>query len=568
MVIIRFTIALLFLLAPILPSPASAAEITARADRSPVTLGESFSLIFEAQGSVDDQPDFSPLERDFEILGQNQSSNISIINGQMSRQKSWVVTLMAKRSGIFTIPPISFGSDSSGAVHLTVREAPADARPDGDDLFLEVEAGPEKVYVQQQVLLTVRLFHRVEIGNASLSDPELTGSEALVEKLGDDSSYETTRNGKRYRVVERRYAIFPQQRGQVSIAPVRFEGQVAASTRTRFGLFDQRMQVRRVQSPEIELTVLPVTQPLSAGNWLPAKTLQLVEEWPQDPPAFKVGEPVTRTLTLAAEGLTAAQLPVIEPPLPEGMKGYPDQPVLENKTSSTGIVGIRQEKTALIPTRSGKLILPPVEIAWWNVKAGRLETAKLAERTIEVLPATEVKTPTTAPQPPSSPLPTSVAPAPPPEAGAAEKSSGYWPWLCLGLAFGWAATLLVWLRSRRTQTKQSSGGEPLQNRPSEKIAVKKIREGCFNHDPQGAKEGLLEWARICWAENAPGSLGEISRRCEEPLAEEIRNLNQALYGQNKEDWQGAGLWSSFEKRQKSARGKTVEEGTLEPLFKN
>ncbi len=568
MVIIRYAIALMLLLAPALQTSALAAEITARPDRNPVSLGESFKLVFEADGSVDDDPDFSPLEQDFDILGSNQSSNISIINGQLSRKKSWILTLMAKREGLFTIPAISFGSDASAPLHLTVKEAPASASPAGGDLFVEVEAEPKQVVVQGQLLCTVRLFHRLEIGSASLSEPELEGSEALIEKLGDDASYETSRDGRRYRVVERRYAIFPQQAGQARIAPIRFEGQVSVPGRSRFGMFDQMMQVKRVQSAGIDLNVLPAAPSASAEHWLPAKAVKLVEEWPQEPPAFTVGEPLTRTLTLVAEGLTAAQLPVIEPALPGGVKGYPDQPVLENKASSTGIIGIRQEKTALIPTLAGQLILPPVEIAWWNVEAGRMETAKIAERAIEVLPAADVKTATSAPQAPPAPLPKSVDPAPAPEAGAVETRAGIWPWLCLGLAIGWAATLLAWLRSRRPQTKRSAAGDPLQNRPNEKNALKRIREGCASHDPLAVKEALLEWARICWSENPPASLGEISRRCEAPLAEEIGSLNQALYGQNRGHWQGAGLWSAFERRQKPAEVKTAEEGTLEPLYKN
>ena len=78
-------------------------------------------------------------------------------------------------------------------------------------MFLDVKATPEQPYVQSQVLYTLRLYRRVDIAQAELSEPELT--DAVVEKLGEDSNYNTVVNGVSYLVTERKYAIFPQKSG-------------------------------------------------------------------------------------------------------------------------------------------------------------------------------------------------------------------------------------------------------------------------------------------------------------------------------------------------------------------
>lgn len=62
-----------------------AADIKVQIDRTQIELNETFTLHFEASDDVDDDPDFSPLEKDFRILNKSTSSNISIINGQYQK---------------------------------------------------------------------------------------------------------------------------------------------------------------------------------------------------------------------------------------------------------------------------------------------------------------------------------------------------------------------------------------------------------------------------------------------------------------------------------------------------
>ena len=64
------------------------------------------------------------------------------------------------------------------------------------DIFMELTAEPDVVYAQSQVLFTLRLYIGVSTGRATLTAPETTGVEAIVEKLGEDSQYQTTRGGR------------------------------------------------------------------------------------------------------------------------------------------------------------------------------------------------------------------------------------------------------------------------------------------------------------------------------------------------------------------------------------
>ncbi len=456
-----------FLLSVLLLSlalPALAADIEVRADRDPVPPGASFHLTFSAHGAVDDDPDFTPLQKDFDILRQGRSSQMNIVNGSFNRVSEWTLEVLPKRSGELPVPAIRFGADASPAITITVAAGGGgEAAEAGDgDLFLELEVTPHNPYVREQVLYTVRLLHAVEIAQASLSEPQ--GTEILAEKLGDDRHFRTRRGGRLYEAIERRYAIFPQKSGALTLAPIVFDGEVLGASRpgSPFDHFFPGAATthRRLRSEAIPLEVRPIPAAFTGDRWLPAKSLILEQSWSTDPPQARVGEPLTRTLRLQAGGLAAKQLPDLAPAPPTGMKSYPDRPQLENGEGAAGLQGSRAEKIVLIPTQPGTLSLPALEIPWWNTETERMEIGRLPATQLEVLPAangsagTSLSPPVLVP-PPADPVATPTAaparqssadPAPP---AAPPWRGNLWFWLSLAGFAGWAVTAGAWWRSRK-----------------------------------------------------------------------------------------------------------------------
>lgn len=254
-----------------------AAEIQVAVDRNPVGLNESFQIVFTANGEPDGSPDFAPLQANFEILDQQRSSNASWVNGRSSRTEQWVVRAMARQAGELLIPPIAFGADSSKPLKIKVSENQSEPQSN-EDLFLEVEATPDKPYVQSQVLYTLRLYRRVQITQASLNEPEV--KDAVVEKLGEDSTYSTQLKGVDYWVTERKYAIFPQQSGIFTVAPLTLNAEVVANQQPRFnGFFNRQMtENRRVASKAVTLNVQPVPAGFKGAAWLSAESVTVSEK--------------------------------------------------------------------------------------------------------------------------------------------------------------------------------------------------------------------------------------------------------------------------------------------------
>ncbi len=104
------------------------ASVIASVDRADIELNESFTLKITVDTAIDTEPDASALDADFFVGTRSQLSNTTIVNGQISRSRTWTYVLMAKREGYLEIPPVIIGAEHSEPVPINV-SAPSNALP-------------------------------------------------------------------------------------------------------------------------------------------------------------------------------------------------------------------------------------------------------------------------------------------------------------------------------------------------------------------------------------------------------------------------------------------------------
>jgi len=552
------------------------ATITVTVD-STVSLDESFQLFFDVEGAVDGEPDFSPLQENFQILSTSQNSNFSMVNGRISSSKRWILVLLAKMDGNLTIPAISFGRDTSTAVQIEIKNEAsslANTQQRYDDIFLEASVSSLDPYVQSQVIYTLKLFRSIAIARASLTDPELANGNAVIERIDDDKSYETVVNGKPYYVIERNYAVYPQSSGTVSIGPISFMGQVQRSAygRDPFGV-QQRTVIRR--SEAVTLNVRQIPDQFKGKYWLPAKNITIAEEWSSGPLTIQAGEPVTRTVILNAIGLIASQLPELPAIDLPNLRYYPDLPVLSNSKSATGMTGTRQERSAIILNQPGNYVLPEFSIPWWNTDTDRLELAVIPERTIQVVATAAGNLPADASTSLQDMLGSinvitdgdvdSMNPAI--SSPDSEGFFSFWKIVSISLVILWIITLIFWRRRSKRIGQSNYYDQGLQK--TDRI-VKDIMESCKQDDPVKTRQNLLRWARSIWPESPPLNIGDISRRVGADLGLELQKLNNVLYSNGKQNWRGDDFWQIFKTESFHTRPDTennMQKGRLEPLYR-
>ena len=569
------------------------AAVQAHVSQNPVYVGDTVTLTLSADGGGGGQPDLSPLRNDFDVVGTGTSSQMSMINGRTSSRTQWRIELLPRRSGDLSIPALQVGNERSQAITLKVTDTPpagdAKAAAAGQHVIVEasVDAAVDAPYVQQQVPYQVRLYFDEAVRDGSLSDPQV--ADAVVERIGDEARYTATRNGRQYRVIERRYAVFPQKSGELEIPPVRFEGRVADSGNGRGtnargnglmqrflqgspfandpffqgGVFGDRGRAVRTFGPTTKVTVRPRAG--TQASWLPATSVRVHDSWSGAAPQLKVGEPVSRTVTLEAEGLTGAQIPALDLPTPDGMRVY-REPV-ENATHNDGkrLVGISRQTLTYIPDTAGSVGIPALEVEWWDTQKDAAAVASSPAWRLDVAPGSG-GTPTRAAQNAAATSPAQLQRTPDTEptdreAATATVEQGWPSWVMVVLAM-LALALLVPLvrfglrrRSRHAvqamdvgtaQRRQVAATAAPPHRTSSAVAdsaalLSELGAACRERDATLAARTLLALARAQWGDGAPRNLGDLADRLDVG-ADAVRALDRHLYAADDSPWPAHELW--------------------------
>jgi len=510
---------------------AHAADVRAWLDRTTMQLGETVTLNIEVSGDTRaPQPDFSALRQDFDLLGTQSSSSVNIVNGQTSSKLLWAVGLQPRHVGMIAIPALDVAGAKTQPLSLNVLPAAATASgKSGDDLYLEASVEPKTPYVQQQVLYSVKLYFALNFSDGSMDEPHLDGVSA--HKLGQDAYYTAQVGGRSYRVWEKRYALTPEKSGSLTLPPVVFRGH--AIDPADINSFFTRGRAVTARSDAITLDVRP--RPAASGNdtWLPAHTLTLSAQGIDVNASARVGEPLTLTLDLKAQGLGFEQLPDLKLPPIDGADVYPDKTTTQNRDDGAWLYGERERKFAIVPNRAGTLTLPAIQLAWWDTANDRAELAQIPALTLTVQPAANS---------PSVPAASAGSPSKIGDNVPANGTSGqaigageaavFWRRIA-GVAVAlWLVTLLGWIVTRARA--RSAVPPPPRRASAAPVAlpggIATWQRAVQSADWPAAAKALLAWSKS----EAPGlnNLGQLADALADPAAAQaVRELDRACYGQ-------------------------------------
>jgi hypothetical protein len=251
-----------------------------------------------------------------------------------------------------------------------------------------------------------------------------------------------------------------------------------------------------------------------------------------------VGEPITRTITISARGLTGAQiLPLILTPSND-YKAYPDQAQLDEQVDSKGVTGIRRESLALVPNRQGEIVLPEISVRWWDTVHQRMQTATLEAIRLDISPApSDSGTNTDSYLAPIDMVDSNQNQANPSDQPSLLTDTGS-SWL-LKLSLALNALLLALVvavllkRSKQAEaarTKSQLSSQTNSPRLKLKQRLKAIEIAAGKGDLAAVREGILAWGRGAFPIEKIKTVDEIALLCADiELTEQLRLLDQSLY---------------------------------------
>lgn len=565
------------------------------ASRTVLSLGESLTLRLELDADEAEAIDLRPLERDFTLGGRRQSTEMRLENGQLSRRQRLELQLWPKRAGLLEIPALCQGKRCSATLPIEVSEQPQENS--AAEVLLEVEPLPAQVPQQAQLLYRVRLLSRVPLLQARLSEPQPEGVECRLVPLGDERRFELQREGWRYEVIERGYALFPQQAGLLRLPPLVLEAQVAGAEPTAIDPLDPfagltaarpgRLLRRQTPALQVEVTA-PVAGP---GSWLPAQGVRLEDDWQQAAPLLRVGEPASRTLVLRVAGLPADQLPELLLGEMPGTRLYADQPQRSELAGPQGLSAVLEQQLALVPTVAGPLVVPEIRLPWWDVATQQWREAVVPALSLTVAPAAEPTATLAAPPPeaskgvsgPTAAAVEDAAPAPPqivePATDQAARQTAamaaaaspaavtaaqmrLWRLLALFCAAGWLLTLVlvVWRRRRGARPQPAAATE--QTRPA--LLRQQVLTAARRNDARASRQALQRWAQSLFP-TCPAPLERLLKEGSAALRQASAELDRALYAPSATDWEGQGLLDAVRDWQAPAAERPQHE-LLPPLY--
>ncbi|NYH48726.1 BatD family protein [Xanthomonas arboricola] len=469
------TSAMLFTCAP------AGAVTRAWLDRDSANAGDVVMLNIETdQRGVD--PDYTPLRNDFALGAKSANQQMQVTNGSVTVRALFGVVLTPRKSGELIVPAIHVGNERTEPLRLQVGASASDAGSSAsgaaaaaqgnEDAFVQTQVDDPQPYVQQSVGVVVRLYFATQLASGELDLEAPDG--ASLQRIGDDVSSVKVLNNRQYNVVERRYLLVPERSGRLVLPSARFNGRsVGGFFDDYFGRGNGELSARSASIP-LQVRAQPANAP---QPWLPLRSLQL--RYTTTPQRATAGEAAQLVVEASARGATQAQFPELPTPSVPDAQAFAEPPQYEERFVDGSPQLRLTRRYSIVPNRAGPLVVPGLQVAWWDVGAAAAKTAALPDLTLGVAAGSGAfAAPAPAPTPAASPSPDNAAPTV--AAGTlslqqAAATQRPWGWIAaaIGFALLWIATL-VWALLRR---RGGSHGAPVINASDAAAPGRRVTHG-------------------------------------------------------------------------------------------
>ena len=370
-------------LALMLSPSAFAANLVSSVNKNNVGTNETLQLrvVYDKRVSSS-KLSLDELSKDFEVLSvsPNEYSSKSFSGGKWLSIESitWNIILAPKRSGDLLIPVFDINGDKTRAININVQDGVGASNVEAP-LNVLISANADQVYVGQQLIVEIEINAAEYVGNLSL--PTFAPSNADVELLEKQNS-QRLKAGLRRQVLTIKYAVFPQQAGTIDIPSLTYTAVQGSRVSQRGHRIIARSEALKIQVEPIDTTYSP---------WFPAHNVSIKSVWSGDVNNMIVGEPMTRTVIVAATGQKASSIPPLANTVSNQYKSYKDQPQLDDGVTTNGFFATRTESEAIVASNVGELVLPEQRIRWWDVVNAQWKEAVLPSETIKVAENTTIK---------------------------------------------------------------------------------------------------------------------------------------------------------------------------------
>lgn len=380
-------------------------SFTASAPRS-VVVGQQFRLTYQVNSANVSEPNIPNIDNIRVLAGPYSSTQQSYqnINGKVSSsvQITFTYILVIDKEGEYNIPGSTITVDGKRVTSNSVKinalpgnassarnqqqqyisnhsQAGNQQRANSEDLFVLATLNKTRVYEQEAVLLTYKIYSNVGLRNLDNPMPELNGVIAQEIELPEERQFTTERyRDRNYNtLVWRQFVLFPQNDGTIEIPSLNYEATVAVNNH-----WHSYMEVKReISSNPLTLQVekLPEGKPASFSNGVGNFTISSEINKSE----FKTNEEFTLKIKVSGSG----NMKLIKDPeivFPDEFEVF--APVISNNFTlrSNGYSGEKIYEYVITPRSSGSFTIPAARFTYFNISTGSYTTIESESYSIEV----------------------------------------------------------------------------------------------------------------------------------------------------------------------------------------
>ncbi|WP_391091233.1 BatD family protein [Vibrio sp. NH-UV-68] len=537
----RFAARLLAATLFVVSSHTWATTVVATVSKNKVVKNEVFQLRIVVDKKVaSDAIDLSSLEQNFYVGRPSFGSSVNIINGDRNTRSEWNISLAAQRLGEATIP--AFTIDNAQSQPITIQVTMDSNEPVLSDLVeLQSQLEKRELYPNESTTLTTRLIVKTDprrLQNARIAPPSADG--VSLTALGEPNQYQSVVDGVEVTVVDQNYRVTADKVGQYTVRGIGFNGNIIYGDDRRG---TTKLVSANTPADTFTLTVLPIPEQYQ-GEWLPAAKLSLSQRWldsagnninPTDTYDTRVGESISREITLDISGLPAERFPELAADYSDALRVYQQKPQFSQLADGTTRMTL---KHVLLPQKNGQIAMDSLTLDWWDSANKQLQTAQINGLKLNVAAGNDANIGALLPAMPATPQTETVT----------VYQAGFWPYLTAFFALLWVATVMLYLK-----------------KPSAHRAVTELDQ---THDADPSLINALNQQDFVRANLLLNSWLEAHQHLDPELLTEIKQhiatMNQHRFGAEQQPWQAKPLIKLI-KRGERSKPKRKKDATLAPL---
>lgn len=484
------------------------AKISASIDRTDIENGETIELTLHLE-NFNTQPQLDVLDKDFTVYNTSTSSKVSTIGGKTTAKYDMIVTIMPKKSGRLTIPAIRVGNEYTNSINIKVDKALTnDEQSEYQDIFAVSSIARTRSYVNVPVLYTLKLYYSTPM--LGIQPKEFKIRSAEMRPTDHQISYQKRINGRVYEVAEQSFMIVPHATGKIYVPPMVLEATISN------GFGQLGVKKKYIYTKAHTLYVKPIPKDISIKDWFPSSEVKMTDNWSDDK-NVKVGNLLTRTVTIEAKDVLSTDIPTLELSSNDDFNVYAEKPKLKDIESKGKLIGTATYTIGYMPTKQGKSTVPELELKWFDVDTHKSKVTEIAAKEFDVKKGSLVNTDFSGLSSQKTQIVEKMVIDP------------YWRNIAIFFIVLWFITLLLLIKCKLSKSKQKE----VESAGSSEINIantsnfKDMKKACNKKDKKALQHALIGWISIKFDKEI-FSLLEIAELVPE-LKSLIFELNASIY---------------------------------------